>query len=97
MLSVKDLRTGKLIESKFVKAPMVEWAADNKTLFYVTEDDAKRPHKLWRHTLGDPKDKDTLLYEEKDAAFDLDLSRSHDKQYLFHSSTSFTSFLGKLM
>jgi oligopeptidase B len=91
MLSVKDLRTGKLIESKFVKGPQVEWAADNKTLFYVTEDDAKRPHKLWRHTLGEPKDKDTLLYEEKDTAFDLDLSRSHDKQYLFHSSTSFTS------
>ena len=31
-LSVKDLRTGKVIESKFVKAPQFEWAADNKTL-----------------------------------------------------------------
>ena len=91
MLSVKDLRTGKLIESKFVKAPQVEWAADNKTLFYTTEDDAKRPHKLWRHTVGQPKEKDALVYEEKDGAFDLELSRSHDKQYLFHNSTSFTS------
>jgi oligopeptidase B len=90
MLSVKDLRTGKLVESKFVKAPEVEWAADNKTLFYTTEDEAKRPHKLWRHTVGQPKEKDTLLYEEKDGAFDLELSRSHDRQYLFHSSISFT-------
>ena len=56
---------------KFVKATNVEWAADNKTLFYVTEDAAKRPHKLWRHTLGEPKEKDVLVYEEKDELFRL--------------------------
>src|SRR5262245_18130347 len=32
MLSVKDLRTGTITESKFVKAPEFEWAADNQTL-----------------------------------------------------------------
>ncbi len=84
MLSVKDLRTGKIVESKLVKAPQFEWAADNKTLFYVTEDEAKRPHKLWRHVLGEPKEKDALLYEEKDELFWLDLSRSRDRKYLFH-------------
>ena len=68
-LSVKDLRTGKLVESKFVKATQIEWAADNQTLFYVTEDDAKRDHKLWRHTLGQPQEKDTLVLEEKDELF----------------------------
>jgi len=91
MLSVKDLRTGKVIESKLVKAPQFEWAADNKTLFYLTEDEAKRAHKLWRHTLGDPKEKDELLYEEKDEIFWLDLSKSRDGKYLFHTSGSFTS------
>ena len=90
-LSVKDLRTGKVVESKFVKAPGVEWAADNKTLFYLTEDDAKRAHKVWRHTVGQPKDKDVQLYEEKDELFWLDLSRSRDDKYVFHSSNSFTS------
>src|SRR5262249_7646928 len=53
--------------------------------------DAKRAHKVWRHTVGQPKDKDTLLYEEKDELFWLDLSRSHDRKYLFHTSVSFTS------
>jgi oligopeptidase B len=91
MLSVRDLRTGKLVESKLVKAPQVEWAADNKTLFYLTEDDAKRAHKVWRHTLGELKDKDALLYEEKDELFWLDLTRSHDKQYVFHTSESYGS------
>ncbi len=90
-LSVKDLRTGKLVESKLVKAPMFEWAADNKTLFYTTEDEAKRAHKVWRHTLGTPKEKDELLYEEKDELFWLELSRSRDGKYLFHSSVSYGS------
>jgi oligopeptidase B len=90
-LFVKDLRTGKLIESKLVKTPMFEWAADNKTLFYATEDEAKRAHKLWRHTLGQPKDKDTLIYEEKDELFWLELSRSRDRKYLYHSSGSYGS------
>jgi oligopeptidase B len=90
-LSVKDLRTGKTIESKFVKAPEVEWAADNKTLFYVTEDEAKRPHKVWRHVVGQPKEKDVSLYEEKDELFWLELSRSRDDKFIFHTSASFTS------
>ena len=31
----------------------VQWADDGRTLFYVTEDaQTKRPHRLWRHTLG---------------------------------------------
>lgn len=90
-LSVKDLRTGQLIENKFVKAQQSEWAADNKTLFYVTEDAAKRAHKLWRHTLGEPKDKDTLIYEEKDELFRLGVSKSRDGKYLFHTSRSATT------
>ncbi|HKB02249.1 MAG TPA: S9 family peptidase [Gemmataceae bacterium] len=91
MLSVKDLRTGKLVETRFVKAPDAEWAADGKTLFYVTEDHAKRAHKLWRHTLGETKDKDALVYEEKDELFRVGVQRSRDRKYLFLSVGSFTS------
>lgn len=90
-LSVKDLRTGKLLESKFVKASHAEWAADNKTLFYVTEDAAKRDHKLWRHSVGDAKEKDALVAEEKDELFRLEVSRSHDRKYLFRTYDSETT------
>src|SRR4051812_19295147 len=68
-LFVKDLRTGKLIEDKLANAPQFEWSADGTSLFYLTEDDAKRAHKLWRHPLGTPKEKDALVYEEKDELF----------------------------
>ncbi|MCC6420945.1 MAG: S9 family peptidase [Gemmataceae bacterium] len=90
-LSVKDLRTGKLVETRLAQVTDFEWAADNRTLFYVTEDDAKRPHRLWRHSLGRPKAEDVLVFEEKDGLFWLGLSRSRDGKYLFHLSESYTS------
>src|SRR5262249_23472478 len=76
---------------RFVKAASASWAADNQTLFYVTEDHAKRPHKLWRHIVGEPKDKDVLVYEEKDELYRLNVSRSRDRKYMFHSSRSSTT------
>ncbi|HEV8003805.1 MAG TPA: S9 family peptidase [Planctomycetaceae bacterium] len=90
-LSVKDLKTGRLLETNFVKVSDVEWAGDNKTLFYVTEDAAKRPHQLFRHTVGEPKDKDKLIYDEKDELYRLSVSRTHDKKYLVHTSVSSTT------
>ena len=47
----------------------VAWAPDNKTLFYATTDHAKRPYRLYRHTLGTDPSTDVLLYEEKDERF----------------------------
>jgi oligopeptidase B len=91
MLSVKDLTTGKLLETKFVRASSTTWAADNKTLFYVTEDHAKRPYRLYRHTVGEPRDKDELVCEEKDELFRLGVRASRDKKYLFRSSVSSTA------
>jgi oligopeptidase B len=90
-VSVKDLKTGTMLETRFVKSSQVQWAADTVTLFYVTEDDAKRANKLWRHTLGQPREKDVLVYEEKDELFRLGLGRSRDRKYLFHSSHSSTT------
>jgi oligopeptidase B len=90
-LSVKDLQTGKVLENNFVKVSDVEWAGDNKTLFYVTEDAAKRPHQLFRHTLGEPKEQDKLIYDEKDELYRLSVSRTHDKKYLVHTSISSTT------
>jgi len=90
-LSVKDLRTGKILESRFVKSSSSEWAADNRTLFYTTEDAAKRSHKLWRHVIGSPKENDSLVAEEKDELYRLGLSKSRDGKYLFRSSRSMTT------
>jgi oligopeptidase B len=87
-LSIKDLRTGRVLENNFVKVSDVEWAGDNRTLFYVIEDAAKRPFKLFRHVVGQPKAQDAFLYEEKDGNYNLAVSRTHDKKFVVHSSES---------
>ncbi len=90
-LYIKDLETGTVLPDHQAAVNSVEWADDGKTLFYVTEDQAKRPSKLWRHLLGaDPK-QDQLIYEEKDERFDLDVSRTRSDRFLLVSSQSHTT------
>jgi len=88
-LRIKNLRTGELLPDTVAKVSSVLWAADNRTLFYVTEDAAKRPYRLYRHVLGN-KD-DDLVYEERDELYRIFARRSHDKAYVFLTSASSTT------
>jgi oligopeptidase B len=88
-LSVKDLETGAVLPDRVEKVDAIAWAADGRTLFYVTEDDAKRPYRLYRHRLGTAAP--DLLFEETDALFRLHVGRSRSLAYLFMISASFTS------
>jgi oligopeptidase B len=91
-LQIKDLRTGKLLSDDVGHVTNAFWAADNRTIFYVTEDAAKRPHKIWRHTLGEPKEKDALVYEEKDELYRTGAGLTRSGQYIFiYSGSSTTS------
>lgn len=90
-LSIKDLVTGKLVEDKFVKVAGFEWAGDNRTVFYIVEDEAKRAHQLFRHILGQPACSDVLVYDEKDELYTLEISRTRDKNYLVRTSESSTT------
>jgi oligopeptidase B len=94
-LFVKDLRTGKVTESVAERVDSVEWALDNKTLFYSTENDAKRSDQIFRHVLGTSGS--TLIYEEKDELYDVYVERSRDGQFLFLTSDSKTSSESRLI
>ncbi len=88
-LHVKDLATGGLLAERIEKVAAVAWTADPATLFYVTEDPAKRPYRLWRHRLGAAAD--DLVYEETDALFRLYVERSRSLAYVFAVAGSHTS------
>ena len=47
----------------------VEWANDNRTIFYNVLDTAMRPYKLYRHTLGADPREDLQVYHEPAEAF----------------------------
>ena len=90
-LHVKDLRSGRVFPETVPRVSSIAWAADNKTLFYVVDDSAKRPYRLYRHVLGTPVTADTLVYEEKEASFTLGVARSRSKAYVLLESSSHTS------
>ena len=80
---IKDLKTGNILDDRLMNlAGPMEWANDNKTLFYVTLNDAQRPFQLWRHVLGSDQSEDILIYEESDDQFHMGLTRSKSDQYL---------------
>jgi oligopeptidase B len=88
-LHLKDLRTGKTVENLAERVGSLEWAKDNKTLFYSTENDAKRQNRVFRHVLGTTER--TLLYEEKDELYDVWAERSRSGDWLFIVSDSKTT------
>ena len=50
VLQVKDLQRGDLLPLRAERVTSAAWAIDNRTLFYVTEDEiTKRSNQLWRH------------------------------------------------
>jgi oligopeptidase B len=80
-LQVKDLRTGKTLPDTTERVTSVEWAADNKTLFLVTEDAVtKRSDKLFRHVLGAPNFQE--IYNEKDELYDIGVGKTRDLKYI---------------
>ena len=90
-MHVKDLSTGKVLPESVEKVSTVAWSADGKTLFYCKDDGAKRPYRLYRHTMGSPTSSDVLVYEEKDEMFRLSLRRSRDRKLLLLASSSHTA------
>ncbi len=80
-LNVKDLRTGAVLPDGAERVTSVEWAADNRTLFYTTEDPVtKRSNMVWRHKLGDETEP---IYQEKDRLFSMSVGGSKDQKMLF--------------
>jgi protease II len=73
-LYIKDLRTGRVLPRTFEKVSSVAWAADDTTIFYVTEDEAKRPYRMWCHRPGIMGSE--LIHEEPDALFRIGVERS---------------------
>ena len=93
-LHVKDLRTGKVTENLAERVTSLEWAKDNKTLFYTTENDAKRSDRAFRHPLGGTA---TPLFEEKDELYDVYFDRSRSGEWLFLISDSKTTSEARLI
>jgi len=90
-IHVKDLATGKLLADTIPNTYYsLEWANDNATFFYTILDAAKRPYKVYRHTLGVKKN--TLVCHETDERFTVELEKTRSRAYiLINIGSSLTS------
>ena len=84
---IKDLANGAVmpeaIESTLGDAV---WARDDRTLFYAVMNENWRSHQVRRHTLGEPVERDEVVYEESDSGFWVDLGEASSERYIVIST-----------
>lgn len=91
-LTIKDLEGDSLYRETIRDIDnSIQWHNDSRTLYYVTMDPARRPYRLYRHTLAAPAQTDSLLYEETDERFFLDISKTRSQKYLIMTVASKTA------
>jgi len=89
VIRIKTLETGELLPDEIRNSSYsFAWANDNKTFFYDQLDDANRPYKALKHILGTSVNQDPTVYEEKDARFFLEISKSRSEKFIFVSVES---------
>jgi oligopeptidase B len=87
-LRFKDLRTGETYPDAITGIGAgVTWAADSRTVYYTTLDDAWRPDTVWRHRLGSGQPADRV-YHEPDERFWLAVGRTRSDRYILIAAGS---------
>jgi oligopeptidase B len=83
----KDLETGQMLPEKILNTTgNAVWANDGKTVFYTRRDDALRPYKIFRHTLGTDPASDQEVFHETDETFNVAIYRTTTNKYLIIGS-----------
>ncbi|XVU25672.1 S9 family peptidase [Actinoplanes sp. CA-054009] len=92
-LKIKDLRTGEVFPDEVPDTSYgTAWSADGSALFYITVDEAWRPYRVWRHTVGRAAADDVIIFEEPDERFwvGVELTRS-EKFIVVEAGSKITS------
>ncbi|MGD8977567.1 MAG: S9 family peptidase [Gammaproteobacteria bacterium] len=89
-LRIRDLGTGDWLDDRIEDtAGEYAWGNDDRTLFYVVQDPVTlRPHRVFRHRLGDDPADDVLVYEETDVTFSVSLEKSRDSRWIVIGSSA---------
>ncbi|MCB0377941.1 MAG: S9 family peptidase [Bdellovibrionales bacterium] len=90
-LFFKELSSGKIYEDKVSGiSPNIEWAGDNRHIFYTKMNKAFRHFQAYRYQLGD-KTSESMIFQEADELFDISFDKTMDRKYLLMVVSSFTS------
>ncbi|MCG5530315.1 S9 family peptidase [Halorhodospira halochloris] len=82
-IRIKDLFSGELLSDSIEQARGdIVWSSRSDTILYTVLDDSHRPRWVYRHRIGDNSRHDTLVYEERDAGFFVNLGRTESRRFL---------------
>jgi oligopeptidase B len=85
---IRDIKTKKNITKKIIETSgSVTFSLDDKYIFYSKLDENHRARKIFKHEIGNFKDKDKLIFEEKSEAFTVSIGLSSDEKYYFISTS----------
>ena len=81
---IRDIKTNKIITKKITETSGdITFSLDDKYIFYSKLDENHRARKIYRHEIGNFKDEDKLIFEEKSEAFTVSIGLSSDEKYYF--------------
>jgi oligopeptidase B len=85
---IKDLATGRFFDKRIERInASLEWANDNKTLYYDQMDDTLRPFQVWRTTIDSDAPAE-LLHTEPDGAYEMLFHKSSSSRFILVSNRS---------
>ncbi|GLC27934.1 S9 family peptidase [Roseisolibacter agri] len=90
-LYVKDLPSGRLVDSIPNVWNGTAWADDDRTFFYMTADSAKRGNAVWRHVTGQPRGADANVFREDSVLYNVSVYRSRNGRHVLIPTSSFTT------
>ncbi len=81
---IRDIETNKIISKEITETSGgITFSLDDKYIFYSKLDGNHRARKIYRHEIGNYKDEDKLIFEEKSEAFTVSIGLSSDEKYYF--------------
>ena len=81
---IRDIQTKKNITKEITETSgSITFSLDDKYIFYTKLDENHRGRKIYRHEIGNFKNEDELIFEEKSEAFTVSIGLSSDEKYYF--------------
>jgi oligopeptidase B len=81
---IRDIENNKIITKEISETSGgITFSLDDKFIFYSKLDENHRARKIYRHEIGNFKDQDELIFEEKTEAFTVSIGLSSDEKYYF--------------
>ena len=81
---IRDIKSKEVVTKEIKETSGgITFSLDDKYIFYSKLDDNHRARKIYRHEIGNLKDEDELIFEEKTEAFTVGIDISPDEKYYF--------------